>query len=95
MPWVWSTGSTSFEIDNENTIRAINMVKGLVDSGVMPKEAINWTQGDVMNQFISGNLAMMINGPWQVPTMREQAADLNWNVALIPMDNAVCLCSGR
>ena len=86
MPWVWSTGSTSFEIDNENTIRAINMVKGLVDSGVMPKEAINWTQGDVMNQFISGNLAMMINGPWQVPTMREQAADLNWNVALIPMD---------
>ena len=32
MPWVWSTGSTSFEIDNENTIRAINMVKGLVDS---------------------------------------------------------------
>ena len=39
-----------------------------------------------MNQFISGNLAMMINGPWQVPTMREQAADLNWNVALIPMD---------
>ena len=57
--------------------------------------AINWTQGDVMNQFISGNLAMMINGPWQVPTMREQAADLNWNVALIPMDNAVCLCSGR
>jgi len=86
MPWVWSTGATSFEIDGENALRAINMVKGLVDSGVMPKEAINWTQGDVMNQFISGNLAMMINGPWQVPTMREQAADLNWNVALIPMD---------
>ena len=24
--------------------------------------------------------------PWQVPTMREQAPDLNWNVALIPTD---------
>jgi multiple sugar transport system substrate-binding protein len=39
-----------------------------------------------MNQFISGNLAMMINGPWQVPTMREQAPNLHWNVALIPKD---------
>lgn len=41
----------------------------------MSKEVINWTQGDVMNQFISGNIAMMVNGPWQVPTMREQAPD--------------------
>lgn len=86
MPWVWSTGSTSFEINNENTLRALNLVKDLSEAGSMPKEVINWTQGDVMNQFISGNLAMMINGPWQVPTMREQAPDLKWNVALIPAD---------
>lgn len=52
----------------------------------MSKECINWTQGDVMNQFISGNVAMMINGPWQIPTMREEAPELNYNVALIPMD---------
>ncbi len=86
MPWVWSTGATSFELGTENGIRALNLFKDLIDSGVMPKEVINWTQGDVMNQFISGNLAMMVNGPWQVPTMREQAPDLKWNVALIPKD---------
>jgi multiple sugar transport system substrate-binding protein len=40
-----------------------------------------------MNQFISGNLAMMVNGPWQVPTMRAEAPNLKWNVALIPKDN--------
>ena len=52
----------------------------------MPREVINWTQGDVMNQFISGNLAMMIS-PWQVPTMREQApTSSGTNVALIPAD---------
>lgn len=86
MPWIWSTGATSFELNNENGIRALNLVKDLVEAGSMPKEVINWTQGDVMNQFISGNLAMMVNGPWQVPTMREQAPGLNWNVALIPAD---------
>lgn len=39
-----------------------------------------------MHQFIAGNLAMMINGTWQVPTMREEVPDLNWNVAPIPQD---------
>ena len=52
----------------------------------MTKEAINWTQGDTMHQFIAGNLAMMINGTWQVPTMRAEVPDLHWNVAPIPMD---------
>lgn len=85
-PWLWSTGTDSFHIDNEQGIRALTFIHDLVKDGSMSKEVINWTQGDVMNQFISGNVAMMINGPWQIPTMREQAPDLNWNVTLIPKD---------
>ena len=86
LPWVWSTGATSYEINSEGGIKALNLVKSLVDSGAMTKEAINWTQGDTMNQFISENLAMMINGTWQVPTMRQEVPDLNWDVAFIPQD---------
>ncbi len=86
LPWLNMAGTTAYEINNEAGIKAITYVSDLVKNGAMTKEVINWTQGDTMNQFISGNLAMMINGPWQVPTMREQAPDLNWNVALIPTD---------
>lgn len=86
-PWLWSTGATSYDINNENGIEALTFVQNLVESGVMSKECINWTQGDVMNQFISGNVAMMINGPWQIPTMKAEAPDLEWDVTLIPMDN--------
>ena len=39
-----------------------------------------------MNQFISGNVAMMINGPWQILSMRQEAPELNWDVTLIPKD---------
>lgn len=85
-PWLWSTGATSYDINSENGIRALTFVQDLVESGVMSKECINWTQGDVMNQFISGNVAMMVNGPWQIPTMKTEAPDLNYNVTLIPMD---------
>lgn len=86
LPWVWSTGATSYEINSEGGIKALTQVKKMVDEGCMTKEAINWTQGDTMHQFISGNLAMMINGTWQIPTMREEVPDLKWNVAPIPQD---------
>ena len=86
MPWVWSTGTGSYEINSEGGIKALKYVKSLVDDGVMSKECINWTQGDVMNQFISGNVAMMINGPWQIPTIKQEAPDLKWDVTLIPRD---------
>ena len=85
--FLWGSGNTSFQINNANGIRALTLMHDLVASGAMPKEALNWTQGDVMNQFISGNLAMMVNGPWQIPTMRQQAPNLNWNVALLPVGN--------
>jgi multiple sugar transport system substrate-binding protein len=85
--FLWGSGNTSFQINNANGIRALSLVRDLVKSGAMPKEVINWTQGDVMNQFISGNLAMMVNGPWQVPCMRQQAPNLKWNVVMIPIGN--------
>lgn len=86
LPWLWSTGASSYEMNTEGGIKALTYIKDLVDSGVMSKECINWTQGDVMNQFISGNVAMMVNGPWQIPTMRQEAPDLKWDVTLIPKD---------
>jgi multiple sugar transport system substrate-binding protein len=86
MPWLWSTGASSYEINSPGGIKALTLIQDLVKPGSMSKEIINWTQGDVMNQFISGNLAMMLNGPWQVPTMRQEVPDLKWNVAAIPKD---------
>ena len=93
-PWLWSTGASSYEIDSEGGIRALAYAKELIDSGVMSKECTNWTQGDVMNQFIAGNVAMMVNGPWQIPTMQSEAPELNWKVTLIPKDTEYASCLG-
>jgi multiple sugar transport system substrate-binding protein len=86
LTWLWSTGATSYEIGTANGIKALTQVQKMVQSGGMTVEAINWTQGDTMNQFISGNLAMMINGTWQIPTMRQEVPNMHWNVAPIPQD---------
>lgn len=87
VPWLWSTGASSYEMNSDGGVKSLTFIKNLVDTGVMSKECTNWTQGDVMNQFISGNVAMMINGPWQIPTMQKEAPDLNWKVTLIPKDS--------
>ena len=86
LTWLWSTGATSYEIGTANGIKALTQVQKMVQNGGMTVEAINWTQGDTMHQFISGNLAMMINGTWQIPTMRQEVPNMHWNVAPIPQD---------
>lgn len=85
MPFVWSAGADYTDFGGEKGVKALTFAQEMIESGAMSKECINWTQGDVMNQFISGNVAMMVNGCWQIPTMRSEAPDVNWGVTLIPM----------
>ena len=37
----------------------------------MPSAAVDWTQGDVQNHFEVNDLAMEINGPWNVPCLEK------------------------
>ena len=48
-------------------------------------DAVGGAYENAANNFFSGNVAMMVNGCWQIPTMRSEAPDLNWGVSLIPM----------
>lgn len=84
MPYLWSAGADHTTINSPEGISALEFIGSLVEDGSMPKEAINWTQGDVNSQFMSGNLAMMMNGPWQIPTLENEASDLNWGVTYLP-----------
>jgi multiple sugar transport system substrate-binding protein len=55
----------------------------LVNSGYASRSVVTWSQGDVNDQFIAGNAAMMQNGVWNLPTL--DAAGINYNVVPIPM----------
>ena len=39
----------------------------------MSKGILGWNQQDVLTQFQNGKAAMMVNGPWQIPVLREQS----------------------
>lgn len=86
LPWLLSTGANYDSLGSEDGIKAFEFLTDLIKDGSMSKEVINWTQADVMKQFVAGKLAMMVNGPWQLPELASIAPDLKYGLAFVPKD---------
>lgn len=86
LPWLLSSGAKIDKLDSKESIKSFTILSNLVKDGSMPKEVINWTQADVEKQFAAGKLAMMVNGPWNIPEVKRDAPNLKWGVVKIPRD---------
>ncbi len=86
LPWLLSAGGNYNTIGNGSGAKALGLLTDLIQDGSMSKDVINWTQSDVEKQFAAGNIAMMLNGPWQLPTLASDAPNLKYGIALIPKD---------
>lgn len=86
LPWLLSSGAKIDKLDSPEAISSYTILRDLVVDGSMPKEVISWTQADVEKQFAAGKLAMMVNGPWNIPEVKKDAPDLKWDVVKIPKD---------
>jgi len=86
LPFMWSNGGDETDIATPETAEALQLWVDLVSSGSAPKSVVNWTQGDVNDQFAAGNLAMQVNGPWQFPIL-DEVEGLNYAVVPIPAPN--------
>ncbi|MFD8704104.1 ABC transporter substrate-binding protein [Kitasatospora sp. NPDC059648] len=84
LPFLWSNGGDERQLDTPRAAEALRLWVDLVNSGSMSKSVLNWTQADVHDQFVAGRTAMMINGPWRIPAL-EQDANLYWGVAPVPV----------
>ncbi|MEU4659843.1 sugar ABC transporter substrate-binding protein [Streptomyces sp. NPDC023723] len=87
MPFMWSNGGDESELDSPQVAEALDYWKALLADGSLSKSTVNWTQADVNDQFMAGNAAMMINGPWQVETLNTDKS-LQWEIAQIPVPKA-------
>lgn len=84
MPFLLSAGGNINDLSSSNSVKAMSYVSGLVKSGYVGKECINWAQSDVEKQFAAGSAAMMINGPWNISALKKDAPDKKWQVVKIP-----------
>ena len=86
LPTLWQAGGDLTKVNSPDAVRALDFWDKLVADGSVSKEALTWDQAAVATEFAQGRAAMMINGPWQIPTLATSAPNLDYGVALLPKD---------
>jgi multiple sugar transport system substrate-binding protein len=86
LQWLYTAGGSYTDIKGGTD--AFALMQDMIKEGSWTKEVVNWTQSDVNNNFIAGNLAMQQNGPWQIPGIAKNAPDLNYGVTVLPKRDA-------
>jgi multiple sugar transport system substrate-binding protein len=87
LPFLWSNGASEDDLTSPEAVEALEFVNSLVADGSASSSVVGWSQNDVNDQFIAGNAAMMINGPWNMPKL-DAAEGLNYDVVQIPVPEA-------
>lgn len=75
LPWILSAGGTVEAIDGRPWTETFDFFSELLKSGSMSVNCINLTQTDVAREFNEGKTAMMQNGPWVLPMLKEAGTD--------------------
>ncbi|MBF8192581.1 sugar ABC transporter substrate-binding protein [Nonomuraea sp. K274] len=83
LPFMWTNGGSERDITTPETAQALQFLVDLQNDGSISKSSVIWSQDDVIDQFIAGKAAMVVNGPWQIPDLKEQR-NLNWATFGIP-----------
>jgi multiple sugar transport system substrate-binding protein len=87
IPFLWSNGGSQLELTAPEAVEALTFYTGMALDGYVSKSVVNWSQADAKDQFASGKAAMMINGPWQIPSLNDTEG-LEWGSATIPVPEA-------
>lgn len=82
LQWLYTAGGTYKDIGGG--VAAYDLMKEMIEAGSWTKECVNWSQSDVNNNFMAGNIAMQQNGPWQLPGIEANAPELNYGVTVLP-----------
>lgn len=84
LPWILSTGEDMETLGGTDTEKALSLLNTLVQDKSLSKDCINWSQNDVARKFVSGECAMMENGPWALPVVENSS--INYGIAKLPVD---------
>jgi multiple sugar transport system substrate-binding protein len=82
-PFLWSNGGTLSDLSSQSAQVALQLWVDWVKKGYSSKDVVNWNQGDVPNEFISGRAATMVMGPWQLANVKKSGVD--FGIVTIPV----------
>lgn len=86
IPWLLSTGADVTKVNSPDAVKSLAFLRSLVSDKSMSPEVINWTQQDGQKQFSAHKAAMIINGPWNIGSIKRDSPEIDFGLALIPRD---------
>jgi multiple sugar transport system substrate-binding protein len=81
-----SGGADLKTLNSPQAVASLQLVSDMLNAGSMPKDVVTWNQANVEEQFANGTLAMMVNGPWQLPLLKQAGTD--FGVVTMPVPDA-------
>lgn len=84
LPLLWSMGGDVDTLDSKESRQAFHFLRQLTESGAMSKQTINLTAGDLLRQFVEGNIAMMINSTTMIDSLNSLNPYLKYGVESLP-----------
>jgi multiple sugar transport system substrate-binding protein len=82
-PFLWSNGGSLLDLNSTPAKEALQYWVDLVQKKYVSQECLNWSQGDVADQFIGGHSAMMVMGPWMLGQVHKSG--LEYGITPIPV----------
>lgn len=89
--WVWASGGTLLEDGkpalegNATVAEVVELFKEMNDKGYLSAGANAMKEQDMVNEFQNGRLAFMVDGISHLTLIKEEAPDLNFDYAPMPV----------
>ncbi|QHQ60793.1 extracellular solute-binding protein [Anaerocolumna sedimenticola] len=83
---LYTTGGSIREINGDGGMKVFELIDYLKRNKLIPEECINWNQLDLTNNFIDGEIAMMINSLSALSVIKESDIDFEVGVAAVPYE---------
>ncbi|QSB15359.1 sugar ABC transporter substrate-binding protein [Natronosporangium hydrolyticum] len=86
LPWLWQAGGSVDDLASEAGVRALNVWRDMIETQAMTPDVVTYGHDDLREQFASGQVAMMVNGPWNLDALSADDVEIDWAVAPLPCD---------
>lgn len=100
MSWVWASGGSMLNegkpgLKGNETVKAVtDLFKEMSEKGYLAKGVNAMKEQDMVNEFQNGRLAFMIDGISHLTLIKEEAPDLNFDYAPMPVKDGYAEKSG-
>lgn len=94
LPWILSAGESMDSLGSKKTEKAFSLIETMSKNGYMDINCVSWSQTDIARKFVAGEAAMMENGPWILPMLKE--VGISYGVIPLPsLEESIVITGGE